>query len=102
MLVLHSQPVCQRHLPRSSGSSWQRIPGLLLADDAVIFANTDTEMRDNLATSGAWATSWHMKIEGGEIPVVDQYTYLMEPFPNAENLKQAYVRATLSLHICTF
>eukprot|EP00204_Picochlorum_oklahomense_P000123 CAMPEP_0118808128 /NCGR_PEP_ID=MMETSP1161-20130426/35823_1 /TAXON_ID=249345 /ORGANISM="Picochlorum oklahomensis, Strain CCMP2329" /LENGTH=1104 /DNA_ID=CAMNT_0006737515 /DNA_START=107 /DNA_END=3423 /DNA_ORIENTATION=+ len=40
----------------------QRIPGLLLADDAVILANTETEMRDNLAAFGEWATSWHMKI----------------------------------------
>ncbi|WPT18293.1 LINE-1 retrotransposable element ORF2 protein, partial [Picochlorum sp. SENEW3] len=80
----------------------QRIPGLLLADDAVILANTDTEMRDNLAAFGEWATSWHMKIghdkcglmvlhdqpahskakdsvwrtQGSVIPVVDQYTYL--------------------------
>ena len=80
----------------------QRIPGLLLADDAVIFADTEADMKRNMEAFGRWATSWHMKIghdkcglmvlhsqsahrrakasvwstQGGTIPVVDQYTYL--------------------------
>ena len=80
----------------------ERIPGLLLADDAAIFAETYAQMMSNLRKFGEWASAWKMKIghskcglmvlhdplahetarnrewitQGHPIPVVDSYKYL--------------------------
>ena len=80
----------------------QTIPGLLLADDAALFAESPEELQHNLDRFGEWATRWHMEIghdkcgvmvvhdaeahtqakqqewscQNGFIQVVDQYSYL--------------------------
>lgn len=77
-----------------------RVPCLLFADDLVILAESVSQLEEALAALGKWATTWEMefgfkkcgvmiihgdqqelvarkpKINGTEIPIVDQYTYL--------------------------
>lgn len=80
----------------------QQVPGLLLADDAAIFAENHVQMATNLRKLGEWASKWKMKIghskcglmvlhnprahetaktrdwiiQDNPIPVVDSYKYL--------------------------
>ncbi|OMJ13647.1 RNA-directed DNA polymerase from mobile element jockey [Smittium culicis] len=73
-----------------------RIPGLLFADDAVLFAESSAELQDALDTITEWSDTWEMAVnaskcgimtisgelttnmtlQGQKVDSTDQYTYL--------------------------
>ena len=52
-------PLMERWGTRVSEADW-RLPGLMYADDLVLLANTEDDLKEMLKLLAKWCHTWHM------------------------------------------
>jgi hypothetical protein len=122
-------PIQRVHQRRAQGAAWgghgvggagEKIPGLLYADDIVIFAESRKQMEASLLMLAKWMEDWHLEVNPSKcgcmviasqakharlklkllqwglttIPVVDEYTYLGLQFHHTHLVVKPSLRVT--------
>lgn len=66
----------------------EKCPGLLFADDTVVFGETEKELQDSLDSISEWCKKWEMELNVGKCAIMSIYPNLMEREWNEDELDE--------------